>query len=168
MIERGAYAEGMQLLIGAHGRGALPVALARAYYATLSPRLTTAEFRAAVDASLARDTWWPSPARLLELAQRSEQQLATEAFNRLRRDLEANGGYQWYPSARYAALDEPTRFAIRECGGLRALGQADERQHPALVKQFVAAYLHASRGAGSPATPEPVASVRAATGGGSP
>ena len=63
-IDKLALTTGLALLGGAHGRE-IDGATVRMYFSVLSPQLTTDQVNTAIERSLAADTYWPSPAVLL-------------------------------------------------------------------------------------------------------
>lgn len=71
MIDRGVFIAGMATLAGSFGRE-MDEGLQRAYYAVLSPELSTAQFEGAVAETMKCERFWPSPAVLLQHAEASE------------------------------------------------------------------------------------------------
>jgi hypothetical protein len=142
MIEKDQFAIGMGLLGGAFSRD-IDAAVSRAYYAVLSPRLTTEQFQRAVELTLESDTFWPAPAALLAKIRPSPDEQADRALRHVNATLGAHGGFQHTPFAAVDAFDAPTKAAIQAIGGLRELAGTSEERYPSLRKKFRDAYNRA-------------------------
>lgn len=134
MIDKAVFANEMGLLAGTYRYDADTPVL-QAYYAALSPRLTTEEFQRGVRSTLDTERFWPSPAVLLEKAGADVMSRGEEAFECVRRVLSAHGGYR-FVVADDVTFDAPTWAAISDCGGLGKMAEANE-------KRFVRAYAKA-------------------------
>lgn len=145
MIDRNRFATGMGILGGAFGR-IVDDAVIHAYYVTLSPRLETPQWERAVTEVLARETFWPSPARLLELSGRgSDDEAGRAAFRALVDDVRSHGGYRFYPHDRFAALPENVKAGVKRIGGLAAISSMSVEREASVGKQFLEAYRDAAR-----------------------
>lgn len=141
MIDSDRFFAALALLAGAH-RNPIGEAMQLAYFDTLTAAgLTTEDVERAVSASLAQDKFWPSAARLVELAGFDiADGEARAAFRELRADIARHGGYRFYPHDRFAALPEPVRAGIRRVGGVQAISNMHEDREAAVVRQFCDAY----------------------------
>lgn len=151
MIDRQRFAEGMGVLGGSFGR-VVDDAVIHAYYVTLSPRLDTAQWERAVHAVLARETFWPSPAKLLELSGRgSDDEAGRAAFRALVDDLRQHGGHRFYPHERFAALPDAVRAGVKRIGGLQAISGMSVEREAMVAKQFLEAYRDSAHELAAPA-----------------
>lgn len=152
-IDKQAFATGMGLLCGAFGRN-LDAAVSRAYYGVLSPKLTTAEFEAAIQQCLEHGTYWPSPATVLGAVRQDAESKAVAALEHVTRVVREAGGFRFLPYATYhREFDAPTKAALSAIGGLPALGNANEERHLTLTRKFAEAYATALAPTTLPAHP---------------
>lgn len=140
MINPQIFASGIALLSGAFGRNASD-AVAGMYFQVLSQRLSDAQFTVAISTAIERDTYWPSPARLVELAGISAADCAARAFTRVSDELRAHGGFRFFPRDKFLAFDAPTRAAIAAVGGLREITMVDATRAAALERRFIKMYI---------------------------
>jgi hypothetical protein len=146
-VDRHTFALGMGRLSGCFGR-TLDAEISRAYFTALSPRLTSDQFTAAVERTIAEDTYWPAPAVLLAKAGVTVTDRAEAAFDQVRRLCHAypfqpgiGGGV---PFAVYEReCDAPTKAAIAKVGGLARFADISTEQWPKFVRRFEQAYTDA-------------------------
>lgn len=140
MIDKHEFGAGMAVLAGAFGRE-VDEAVIRAYYAVLGSKLTTAEWQSAVTQTLFSETFWPSPATLLQKVKADDESKAVAALEHVRRVLWKAGGHRFLSFETFQQeFDAPTKAAIREVGGLAAISEDDSK---AFAKRFVKAYAQA-------------------------
>lgn len=143
MIEKDVFATGLGILAGNFNRS-LDAAISRAYYAVLSPRLTTPEFECAVSRCLAEETFWPPAAVLLAKAGKLQADVSAAAFDHVNRVVGQHGGYRFLSHDTFhAEFDAPTRSAIAAVGGLAAVAGTPEDRWPGLARRFCAAHTEA-------------------------
>ena len=134
------FAAAMGLLSGSFGRN-VEGAVSATYWTTLvSYELSIEDVERGVAAAIANDTFWPSAARIAELAGADVGDAAArEALAALEDDLNTHGGYRYYPRERFLALPEAVRAGVRRIGGLRSISEGrHERQ--SVVREFCDAY----------------------------
>lgn len=140
MIDKHEFGAGMAVLAGAFGRE-IDEPIIRAYYAVLGSRLTTAEWQLAVSHTLSGETFWPSPAVLLQKVKADDESKGVAVLEHVRRVLWKAGGHRFLPFETFQQeFDAPTKAAIRDVGGLAAISDDDSR---AFAKRFVKAYAEA-------------------------
>lgn len=155
MIDKDQFAIGMGLLGGAFSRD-IDAAVSRAYYAVLSPKMTTEQFQRAVELTLEQETYWPAPAVLLGKVKASADEVAVQALRDLNATLGRFGGYQHTPyDALKDHLDGPTKAALKAIGGLSELAATTEEKYPRLVKRWTEAYNRAKAEIAFPKLPQP-------------
>jgi hypothetical protein len=108
------------------------------YYQILSPRMTTDEFRAAVDRVLVEEAFWPSPAVIMRAATNDGDALS--ALSTLMSELDRQHGYRFVSHEWFVSLPAAVRFAVKTVGGLRVLSMCTTDEWPRLERRFVAAY----------------------------
>ena len=140
MIDKAKLIAGMALLAGAFGRE-VDGAVIGMYFDTLSPALSTEEFEHAVEIAVAKETYWPSPAVLLEYGKPRAR--AARALAAVSDDLREHGGFKFYPHGRFLELPAEVKAGIRAIGGLRALTLAEVQDMPRLERKFADAYEEA-------------------------
>lgn len=146
MIDKQAFAEYMGQLGGAYGRE-IDAPVSRMYYAILSARLTTEQFIAAIAKTLAAETFWPAPAKILEHAGVGNEDEAELAFKAMSATVRDHGGYLRLPHEVFAQFDPAVRAAIKAVGGLREIAErSGPDKRPALLKRFVRAYNESRSG----------------------
>lgn len=118
----------------------------RVYYGILSRHLTDEEFIGAVERVLETERFWPSPAVILQAA-RPPAKEASEQLRALVSDVNAHGGFRFYPPEKFRALPAPVREGISAVGGLRAIAMCEEHQWQWLERRFTAAYNDATMAA---------------------
>jgi hypothetical protein len=144
VIEKEPFLAGLAILAGAFGRE-VDAPVQRAYYAVLSPQMTTEDFEKAVSLTLASESYWPSPAVILSKVKADAESRGLVAFERVNRVMGANGGHRFLSHDTYIReFDEATRMAISAVGGLAKIGDTTEDRWPALQRRFVAAHTEAS------------------------
>jgi hypothetical protein len=140
MIDKEQFVAGMTALAGAFGRE-IDGAVQKMYYGILSQHMTTEEFKRAIDITLVTETYWPSPAVLLNKVKADQHSRALSAFEHVNRITAAAGGYKLLPHTRYLEeFDAATRSAISEVGGLSAIANTSEERWPTLQRRFTTAY----------------------------
>lgn len=145
MIDKTIFATGMGQLAGAFKTNLDP-AVSRMYYGILSSRLTTEQFAEAVAAALATETFWPSPAKLLEKVKADDETRGLLGFEHVNRVLGNNGGLRYLTTETYnREFDAPTRAAISAVGGLGAITNTSEERWGSLQKRFAAAFTTATQ-----------------------
>lgn len=145
MIDAKLFADAMGQLGGAFGRE-IDQPVIRMYYAILSPRMDSPTFATAIEATLARETFWPPPAKILEHAGLDAEDHADAAFRQMSEIVRDNGGFLHFPHELYLQFDAPTRAAIKAVGGLREIAErSGPDKRPALLKRFVRAYNEAQQ-----------------------
>lgn len=143
MIDKDAFIAGIAVLAGAFSRE-VDAPVQRAYYAVLSPQMTTEEFEKAVALTLTSETFWPSPAVLLSKVKKGDEGKGLLALEHVTRIVDKAGGFRFLPHATYLAeFDAPTRAAISVCGGLVVITNTSEERWPAMQRKFAAAYTQA-------------------------
>ena len=158
MIDKTTLAAGLATLAGAFGREVDGPVVA-AYYAVLSPQLSTEQFEHAVQRALREETFWPSPAVLLAKVQAPALEQGVAALRHVNATMGRFGGFQYLPYDVYAReFDAPTKAAIQAVGGLREIANVHEDRYPALQRKFAEAYQRAL--ASPPALPAPDADPR--------
>jgi len=144
MIDKDTFLAGLAVLAGAFGRE-VDAPVQRAYYAVLSPQMTTEDFEKAVSLTLASETYWPSPAVILSKVKADAESRGLMAFEHVIRVMGANGGHRFLSHDTYMReFDEATRMAISAVGGLAKIGDTTEERWPALQRKFIAAHAEAS------------------------
>lgn len=160
MIDKHAFTAGMTALSAAFGRE-VDGATQRMYYGILSPKLTTAEYDAAILRACESETFWPSPAVILGKVPRLKEDAGYLAFEHVNKVTAEHGGYRFLPHETFLReFDEPTRAAIRAVGGLGFIANTSEDRWTALAKRFAAAYQSAQPALSSG---EPVKQIPAST-----
>lgn len=141
MIEKNRFQVGMAILAGAFARE-VDKAVLRAYYAVLSPKLTTEQFAHAVQRAMESERFWPSPAVLLEKVMGSAEDRSARAWESTYQ-LAAGDRFRSVTPAQFAALDTATRAGIAAIGGLHVFADASEFELAALQRTFRRAYRDA-------------------------
>jgi hypothetical protein len=139
MIDKEVFAQGMGQLAGAFGRE-VDGPVSKMYHQVLSPHLTDAQFVEAVTRTVASETFWPSPATILEKAGVSPQQRSEGVLRMVNDALFKHGGFKFLPTEISMAWDTATWAAIREVGGLAAITNCTEEKWPAMQRKFQRAY----------------------------
>lgn len=143
MIDKQIFLSGMTALSGAFGRE-IDGAVQRMYYGILGPKLTDAEFQQAVASVLETETFWPSPAVILNKIARHREDEGLLAFSHVNRITSEHGGFRYLPHTTYQReFDAPTKAAIAAVGGLAMIANTTEDRWPSLAKRFAAAYQEA-------------------------
>lgn len=143
MIDKHTFAAGMTALSGAFGRE-IDGPVSAMYYGILSPKLTGAEFQAAILKTCESETFWPSPGVILSKVPRLKEDAGYLAFEHVNRVTSEHGGYRFLPHEVFQReFDAPTRAAIAKVGGLAAIANTNEDRWTALGKRFAAAYQSA-------------------------
>lgn len=128
-----------------------------AYFDVIRAELTVDEFQRACRECFRRDTFFPAPQRLIDLARGgSEEDLAERAWHEVVRVLSGTERLDW------AAMDEPLKAALRVSspGAIKAATPVElHRLRQDFVRTYVAA-LNDAPSAGVP-TIEPPAAVAA-------
>lgn len=140
MIDKAVFAAEMTLLRDRFGRRDMtPETIAR-YHDYLAPRLDTTQFRSAAREIFNRDTFWPAPARFLEVLQGgSARELAEGMWSEMMR-LAARGKHPARDT-----LDAPTRAALQAVGGHREIQFCESDAKLARLKrEFTTAYERAA------------------------
>ena len=133
MLARAVFVREMAFLEERFNREHTDQVLAR-YYDTLSARLTTEEFAAAARYVFDHDSFWPPPARFIELAQGNPKEDATREWVALV-DACSRGD-------RDALLSPAGEAGMRAAGGWAAIAYAEgEYALSARQRAFTAAYL---------------------------
>lgn len=134
------FIAGMATLAGAFGRmvdGPVQVA----YWRVLAPKLSLEEFEHAVSVAIERESYWPSPATLLEVVRpKDEAQRALSGVVGWLRDC---GGHLHAPHSEFAALPPEVKAGIKAVGGLRAISLATVDQMPRFERLFSEAFTSA-------------------------
>lgn len=155
MIEKEAFLAGLAVLAGAFGRE-IDGPVQRAYYAVLSPQLTSEEWERAVSLTLASEKFWPSPATLLSKVKADDNSRALLAFEHVNRVTNDAGGYRFLTyDAFHSEFDAATKAAISEIGGLAEIANTPENQLAALRRRFATAYLAHGQPRLAPSTIDP-------------
>lgn len=153
MIDTVRFNAGMALLAGNFGREVDGPVL-RAYYAVLSPKLTTEQFDFAVAKTVETETYWPAAATLIAKVLAPQADAGVAALRHVNATMGKHGGFQYLPFAVYQAeFDAPTKDAIKAVGGIREIANVHEDRYAALERKFVAAYERARTA--PPALPAP-------------
>lgn len=136
MIDKRAFLRELGLLADRFGRTVSEPVIAR-YYDTLNRTLTTTEFEAAARIVFDTDTFWPAPARFIELAHGNPENNADAEWRALLESCARN-------DARVDFLTPEGRAGMIAAGGWRDIGITPEG--PAMAarrKSFIRAYLAA-------------------------
>jgi len=145
VIQKDEFVAGMAALGGAFGRE-VEAPVQRMYYAVLNPRLTTEQFQEAVSRVVATQTFWPSPAVLLNAVKADDESRALLAFEHVNRITGQSGGYRFLTAETYhREFDAPTRQAISAVGGLVTIANTSEDRWSGLQRRFSEAYQTALR-----------------------
>lgn len=137
MIDKDIFAANMGILAGAFGR-VVDSAVVLAYYRVLSPKLTTPEFEQAVRIVVERETFWPSPAVLLNAIRPKDE--AEAALERVIDWLRDSGGFLHISAEEFQAFPPEVKAGIKAAGGLRAIDLCSVEQLPKLERRFVEAF----------------------------
>ena len=137
MINFEKFAAAMSVLASAFGR-TVDTAAINSYYRVLSPRLTTKRFERALQRVLEEESFWPSPAVILQHATSGDD--AATALMRVSQELSAQHGYRFASGDWFRNLEEPVKAGISAIGGLRVITMATTREWPSLERRFVKAY----------------------------
>jgi hypothetical protein len=127
MIDSEVFIQGMGQLGGAFGRE-IDGPVTKMYFGILTKELTSAEFVEAVTRTIATERFWPSPAVIISKVRESGEESALKAFEHARRTIYDYGGFRFLPVSVYEAFDAPTKAAIRECGGVAKMAEANEKR----------------------------------------
>lgn len=135
MLDKRAFLRELGMLAERFGRAISEPVMLR-YYDTLSSTLTTAEFVAAARVVFDTDTFWPPPARFIELAHGNARDDGEREWARLL-DACARGDRNHLPSAEGAA-------AMRAVGGWNAVAYCEgdhnlDRKRVGFLRAFAAA-----------------------------
>lgn len=139
MLDKAIFAEGMGQLGGAFGRE-IDGAVSRMYYETLAPHLTTEQFVDTVKRVIGTETFWPSPAVLLEKAGVSPQQRSEGALRVVSDALFLHGGHKSIPLEVCQSWDAATWAGISAIGGLREITYCTDERWSGMQRRFQRAY----------------------------
>jgi len=148
VIDIDTFAEQMSILADRFDRG-VSSEMSRRYHAFLTDRMTTDQFRDAVDVIYAHDRFWPAPVRFLEAVGLDPSSAAATAWDQVLNAARTGGGG---PASSYPPA---TAEAIRAIGGITALGRVNEDRLPFIKREFIAAYRAHGERAPSPALEAP-------------
>lgn len=111
-----------------------------AYHSILSEELTVEEFQQACRECFRRDTFFPAPQRLIDLARGgSEEEQAEQAWHAVQEVLGGTERLDW------SAMSAPLKAALRVASP-GAIMEASAAQLHQLRKDFVRTYVAAARG----------------------
>lgn len=142
MIDKEVFAQGMGQLGGAFGRE-IDGPVSKMYYNILSKQMSTSGFLLAVEAALATETFWPSPAVLLSKVMPVPERAAQHAFDMVNDALRAHGGYRFLPSEVSKAWPPETWAGIKAVGGLMEISNCTSDRWDSLQKRFRKAFVEA-------------------------
>jgi len=132
VIDRAVFTREMTLLHERFGRAVSPQVVSR-YYDTLRDRLTTAEFEQAARFVFDQDSFWPAPARFIELAQGNARDDAEREWTALI-DACSRGD-------RNVLLSPEGAAAMRAVGGWTAVAYCEGGRHlDSKRRAFVSAF----------------------------
>lgn len=127
------FVAGLAILAGAFGR-MVDAPVQKAYWRVLAPKLSIEEFEHAVGQAIEKETYWPSPAVLLEVVRpKDEAQRALSGVVGWLRDC---GGHLHAPHEDFQKLPAETRAGIAAVGGLRAISLAHVEDMPRIERLF--------------------------------
>lgn len=134
-LDRKAFIREMTLLHERFGRQPSEHVIAR-YYDTLNGRLDTPAFEAAARYVFDNDTYWPAPARFIDLAHGSPEAQARDEWARL---------IEGATRGERARLTPEGEAALMAIGGWREVAYADtDRKLPRLERAFAKRYQDAA------------------------
>lgn len=139
MIDREAFAQGMGQLGGAFGRE-IDGPVSKMYYGILSPKLSSAQWAAAVTQVVATERFWPSPAVILAAAQADGATESQRAFDVVNDALRQHGGYRFLSHDVAKRWDAATWVGISAVGGLVEITNCTDHRWESLQRKFRAAY----------------------------
>lgn len=149
MIDPVTFAAEMTILQNRFpGARNMPKEVIARYLDYLEAHLTTSEFVAAAREIFNQDTFWPSPARFVEIIQGNPKQMADDAWTAMLEHARKGS----YPQL--ATLPAPTRAALK-AAPLREIMYASEFELNRLKREFVDAYQRATGTSDTKALPEP-------------
>jgi len=151
MLDRTVFLREMALLADRFGRDASPETIGR-YYDTLRERVSTSEFEAAARFVFDNDSFWPSPARFVEVARGNPKEEAEREW-RVLLDSCTRGD-------RGVLLSPDGAAAMRAAGGWNAVAYCGDdhdlaRRRREFIGEFVARRDMAERASRGLPTPVP-------------
>lgn len=139
MLDRTAFINEMHALADRFNRK-VSDEMVRRYYEDLQ-QLHTEDFLQAARVIYRNDTFWPAPARFLQVIGEDPTSIAERAWDRTLEDATQGKALPW-------SMYEPAHAAaLRAVGGIAQLGRTPESQLAFKRKDFIHAYKqHAERG----------------------